>query len=63
MVRLKICCNATFIGKDKLTRGAFIDSSSILTPIPAVFLALSLPDIYTNVDLQRTIKLALKLFI
>lgn len=58
-------------GKDEPIEKAFIESSNILMLFPAQIPALGqvftpdlgLLDIYTNVDLQKAIKLALELFI
>lgn len=64
--------NPPLTDKDELAGGApraSNNDSGTSFPIPAAsytltfILALGLPDIYTNVDLQRATRLALKLFI
>lgn len=65
--------NLALVGEDELADGASIKCSNILmpfsaqTPTPRQGLAfapaLGLPDMYTNVDLQRITSLALELFV
>lgn len=70
MIDLCICYNPLPISKHKLARWFFTKSNN-LTPISAALQAytpISTPilgplDIYTNVYLQKSIKLALKSFI
>lgn len=73
MARLKICHNLTLISKDKLVRKVFTESNNIFNPISATskafipifasIFALSFSGIYTNIDLQKTTRLTLKLFV
>lgn len=67
MAKLRICCNLIFVGKDELAARVFTKGSGIFSPISATFYTLnptpSSPDIYTDVDMQITTKLGLKLFV
>lgn len=76
MARLQTCCNLTPINKNEFAEnilGASIDSNNIFTPIlnaswasiptSNFFLTLSLLSIYINIDLQKTTRLALELFV
>lgn len=75
MAGLRTSRNFAPVDKDKLTKGAHITDSSIVSLIFTFFHALTpalaqisasnpgLSDIYTDVNLQKAIKLALKLFV
>lgn len=74
MARLYTCYNSALINKERLaenTLRASIKGNSTSTPTSAAFCTPiyaptsvpNLPDIYINIDLQRTTRLALKLFI
>ena len=64
-------CNPSTGSKDELVSGAPIDNSGTPKPTPTVFYPLTLapasasdpPGRYTNKDLQKATKLALKLFV
>lgn len=74
MTDLSICCthcgNFLFVSKDKLVDKAPIKSSNMNTLILVVFciptfasILASSGDMYTNMDLQKATKLAIKFFI
>lgn len=75
MVSKCICCKPAFIRKDKLVGGISLKDSNTFIPSPTIFwvqtatpaqaftFVSNLPDMYTNVNLQKAIKLTLKLFI
>lgn len=69
MTKLWTCYDSFFINKDELIRKIFTKNNSTLTLIFATslififFLTPGLPNIYININLQKTFKLALKSFI
>lgn len=74
MAKPRTCRNSALVSKDEFAKKDLIKNNSTFTSIPAVFytftlisaktLALipGLPDLYMDMNLQRIIKLALKLF-
>lgn len=70
IAKTHICCSFyqnSSISKDEFTGKTLTKSSGTFTPIFVIFCALTTapgsPGTYTNIDLQRAIKLALELFI
>ena len=76
MARLCTCYNSPTAGKDEVTKDALevpIKSNSTFTCSPTISCVLipalaqvpipGPPDLYTDVDLQKTTKLALELFV
>lgn len=71
----RTCFKLFLIGKDKLTERDFIKGNSIFTSILAISYAqipasvstfasaLDLPGLYIDINLQKAIKLTLKLFV
>lgn len=70
MAILRICRNFVLVGKNKIVQGVFIKNNTY-TPTPTISQThtptfasfLSLAVLYTNINLQKTTTLALKLFI
>lgn len=79
MVRPRICCNSAFINKNELDENALetLIKDTSATPIPKIILSyisilvpalifafvLGPPAMFNNKDLQKTTRLALKLFV
>lgn len=65
MLKSRIYYNPALVGKSEFAGGASTKNNDIHTPISATFsisalaLALSLPGIYINVELQKNTRLAL----
>lgn len=71
MAGLRTCRNSAPVGKNELIGRVFTEGSNIFTPTPAIFCALTPafaptlgpPGMYTDMNLQKAIRLALKLFV